>query len=133
MYKLLDLQHCSLGKIGASPISWGFSVITPSTGSPPFSGVMSTQRGRFLFTMSSLGAWGESVCQGCRRPWRNDISFQRSRGWLSGSVPVQQSWKPRCKGIHACPCWRISDLGSMCPASFAGRFMKLRVPRRWAS
>lgn len=39
----------------------------------------------------------------------------------------------RFKAICASPCWGTSGVGIMCPVSFAGRFMRVQIPKRWAN
>lgn len=58
--------------------------------------------------MLPRSAWGESVCQGWRRPWKEDISSQRAEGGF-------QDWSKcckagaQCKKVHASPCWEMSQ------------------------
>lgn len=88
-----------------APVYIGAFLRSPSPRKAHFSPRIMSIAKKLHSKMASLCAWGESVCQRWRRPWRKDTSFQ-SWGWLSAWVREQQSWRPRHEGSGASPCWR---------------------------
>ena len=68
--------------------------------------------------MSLLAAWGESIYQRWRRPWRKDIFLQRAKGDFQDQSKCSRDEGPDAKGFMPLLARGNVGLGQQVPGQF---------------
>lgn len=129
---LPDLQHCSSGEVGASPILHrSFSIVTSSK-KIPLPGVMPSSKRRSFSKISSLGAWDDMSIKDGEDHGEKDIFFQKEPivNFQKGSK-CEKSCRHRCRDLCLSLPVVKSGLGNIYSVLLAN--LRVQILRRRAS